>query len=130
VEGDPEIEKLIRELNRLLPSAKVHPFKLLFPEARQHQCHTNADRFVAGNQRYRVVRGWLFFDFRAAALMGLEPTIRFTAHSIVQNDSGDRYEITPSQASQCYPFIEHPFGNEDFEKLVDSRKLSHIDVDV
>ena len=62
--------------------------------------------------------------------MGLEPTIRFTAHSLVQSDSGERYEITPSQASQGYPFIEHPFGNEDFDKLLQGRQLSHIDVEV
>jgi hypothetical protein len=130
VQGDPEIERLVRELNRLLPGAKVHPFRPLYPEARQHHCHTNADRFVAENEGYRVVSGWLFFDFRPAVLMGLEPTIRFTAHSLVQSASGERYEITPSPASQCYPFIEHPFGNEDFDKLVKRRGLSHIDVEV
>jgi hypothetical protein len=130
VEGDPEIEKLVQELNRFLPKARVHPFKPLFPEARQHHCHTNADRFVAANEGYRVVRGWLFFDFRAAALMGLEPTVRFTAHSLVESTSGERYEITPSPASQCYPFIEHPFGNEDFDRLVQDRQISHIDVEV
>ena len=129
MEGDPEIERLVRELNRLLPTAKVHPFKALFPEARQHHCHTNADQFVSRTKDYRVVRGWLFFDFRAAALMGLEPTIRFTAHSLVQNASRERYEITPSQSSQCYPFVEHPFGNEDFDRLVQGRQISHIDVE-
>jgi hypothetical protein len=74
--------------------------------------------------------GGSFFDFRAAALMGLEPAIRFTAHSLVQSDSGERYDITPSPASQCYPFIEHPFGREDFDNLVNGRRLSHIDVEV
>lgn len=132
MQTDPEIANLVKELSRLLPAAKVYPFTPLFSGAREHQCHDNADQFVAVNEGYRVVRGWLYFDFRehAVLLFGSEPFIRFSAHSLVQDVRGERYEITPSKASQPYPFIEHPFGKDDFDKLVDGRQLSNIDVEV
>jgi hypothetical protein len=65
---DPEISKLVEELHRLFPTAKVHGYSALFPAARTHECHSNADQFVSNNDGYRVVRGWLFFDSRCSAI--------------------------------------------------------------
>jgi hypothetical protein len=127
---DPEIDRLIQELSRLLTEAKVYPFEPLFPDAKPHECHRNVHAFVASNDGYRAVGGWLFFDYRNAFLLGIVPTIRFTAHSLVQDENGLMLDITPSQASQRYPFIEHPFGHDDFVQLVDGRQLSHVEVEV
>ena len=128
--SDLEISKLVEELRRLLPTAKVHEYSALFPAARTHECHVNADQFASNNEGYRVVRGWLFFDFRSALPFGMAPFVRFSAHSVVEGPDGERYDITPTLASKCYPFIEHPFGNEDFERLIDGRHLSNIDVEM
>jgi hypothetical protein len=75
-QADPEIENLMKELNKLLPGAKIYPFSPLFPEAKHHDCHRNVDAFVAQNDAYRIIRGWLLFDFRNAFLLGMTPTIR------------------------------------------------------
>ncbi|MCP4618570.1 MAG: hypothetical protein GY844_19315 [Bradyrhizobium sp.] len=129
-DADSEIDRLVKELHRLLPDAKTYPFVHLFPDAKEHDCHRNVDAFVAANESYRVARGWLFFDFRMAALFGMSPFLRFSAHSLVEDKNGQRFDITPSRASQQYPFIEHPFGDEDFTDLITKHRMSHLDVEV
>ncbi|WP_157158015.1 hypothetical protein [Bradyrhizobium genomosp. III] len=126
---DLEIEKLIAELHALAATAQVYPFQPLLAKAKEHDCHRNVDLFVSQNAGHRTVRGWLIFDFRNLFLLGLQPIVRFTAHSLIENEQGQKIDITPSRASQPYPFIEHPFGETDFMSLVDGRQISHIDVE-
>lgn len=90
------------------------------------QCHRNVDWWVL-NTKSTAIRGWLFFDFHNTSL-GLIPFVRFTAHSLVQDEDGTLRDITPSKASQRYPFIRHDEGDGDFISLVEKHQLVHLDL--
>ena len=92
----------------------------------EHECHRNVDWWVFNHAGCKAVRGWMFFDFHRTS-MGLLPAVRFTAHSVVE-DSGGLYDITPSRASQRYPFIKHEGTEEDFISLVEGHRLVHLDL--
>ena len=70
------------------------------------------------------MRGWLFFDF------GVFGFVRFNAHSVVEEANGNFIEITPSRASQRYPFIRHEGKEEDFISLVVGWKVVMFDYSI
>lgn len=92
------------------------------------QCHYNVDYWVLAHPGTRAVRGWLVFDFETTS-MGLMPLVRFTAHSVVEDADGRLVDITPSNASQRYPFLRHLGSDDQFEQLVTTRMLVHLDHD-
>ena len=73
-----------------------------------NRCHENVSVWCEANDGYEPVRGWLYFD-----LPGL-PMSRFVAHSAVRAPDGKLYDITPSRASQDYPFIESGLSEDDY----------------
>ena len=73
----------------------------------ENNCHINVDRFVRENGNHKAVRGWLVFDYTLGPFMGWPAFWRFTAHSVIEADDGRLFDITPSRASQRYPFIRH-----------------------
>jgi hypothetical protein len=76
--------------------------------ATEHECHNNVDRWVSENPDHKAVRGWLFFNM----------LLRFTAHSVVEAPDGRMFDLTPSRASQRYPFLRHHGPNNEFEAIV------------
>ncbi len=73
-------------------------------------CHDNVDEWVLHNPTHSVVRGWLYFE-----LEGL-PWARFVAHSVVADEKGGRFDITPTEA-KAYPFIAAGLTEEKFKQL-------------
>ena len=65
-----------------------------------HDCHGNVTNFCAHDESYSALRGWLYFGFDGAL-----DEVKFVAHSAVRAPDGLLYDITPSLASQQYPFI-------------------------
>src|SRR5712692_7075966 len=63
-----------------------------------HECHDNCHRWIRENPIYKVIPGWLVFDFNEIT-MGMNPFCRFTAHSVIEAPDGTLMDITPSQAS-------------------------------
>ena len=65
----------------------------------------------------------MVFDHERTSL-GLVPLVNFNPHSIIETDDGERYDITPSRASQRYPFLDHEGDAENFVRIVQDNLLS------
>ena len=50
---------------------------------------------------------------------------RVTGHSLVENEHGELVDITPTQASQDYPFVRHVGTDEEFAAMANA---VHVDV--
>lgn len=125
----------LRELGKALYERRQEAAVVPFDERRgadwapvENQCHYNVDRWVSEHPGTRAVRGWLVFDFEKTS-MGLVHVVRFTPHSVVEDEDGRLVDITPSGASRRYPFLRHTGSDEEFEQLVTSRMLVHLDHD-
>ena len=77
-------------------------------------CHHNVTIWCEQNSSFTPARGWLYFDFP-----GLN-YVRFVAHSAVIEPNGDIRDITPSNATQDYPFILGDLSEEEYASLVES----------
>jgi hypothetical protein len=84
---------------------------------------------VSEHPVHKSVRGWLVFDLtgneigRRMLSLALRlpvplPLCRFTAHSVVETPDGRLFDLTPSQASQRYPFLRHHEPDSELEAIV------------
>jgi hypothetical protein len=85
----------------------------------ENQCHDNVDFWVKHNPTHGPVHGFLYFSFAGAM-----PYVWFNAHCIVRTEDDQLIDITPSKASQRYPFIEH-FG--PWELFVEAGKQIRLE---
>ena len=84
-----------------------------------HECHRNVTTWCEHSADHKAVRGWLFFDL---------PLVHFIAHSVVEDKSGDIFDITPAQkVFQSYPFIRAEEDEDTFESLVE-HGITNIDL--
>jgi hypothetical protein len=83
----------------------------------EHQCYVNNDRFCSENPGHKSVYGWLVFDFNRTS-EGMWPVCRFTAHAVLEDPKGRLFDITPSKASQRYPFLRHEGPEEEFAAII------------
>jgi hypothetical protein len=83
----------------------------------EHECHNNTDRWVREHQDHKSVRGWLVIDYNEAT-QGLFNNCKFIAHSVVEAPDGRLFDLTPSQASQRYPFLRHDGPEKEFVAFV------------
>lgn len=88
----------------------------------QNECHRNVTRLCEFNPKLTAVRGWLYFDFENAL-----PHVRFTAHSAILEEDGLMYDVTPSLASQPYPFIRAQESEEEYAEMIESYNISNLD---
>jgi hypothetical protein len=91
----------------------------------QHSCHENVSTICAGDSRLQPIRGWLFFDFHY-----FFDYVRFTAHSVIRNEQGVLYDITPTQASRPYPFIQAEEGTDEFCAFINASNVLHLDYEL
>lgn len=89
----------------------------------ENECHANASQIHLHDSSYTPVRGWLYFDFG-----GLLDRVQFLAHSAVRTPEGELWDITPSQASQEYPFLAAEESEEEFAAMIEGGtiRLWHI----
>ena len=85
-----------------------------------NMCHDNVTMWCDISPSYKPVRGWLYFDLQDM------PFVKFIAHSVVRTPAGELRDITPSNASQEYPFIESGLSNEEYEELVEANGCRHF----
>jgi hypothetical protein len=124
------LERFAQRLYDRRHEAVVVPFRqcsLSEWEPTEGQRHHNADYWALSNPTHKAVRGWLVFDFSNAWLLGLRAVFRFTAHSIIDDGTGTLFDLTPSQASQRYPFLRHEGLEGEFISLVEDHGIVHID---
>jgi hypothetical protein len=88
----------------------------------QHNvCHENVTTWCQNQPNHHVVRGWFYFAFE-----DLQPYVQFTAHSAVRIENGELYDITPSNASQQYPFIVAEETEEAYAALVEGQRVTQL----
>lgn len=79
----------------------------------QNECHANVTQIHLHDSSHTPVRGWLYFDFGGAL-----DRVQFLAHSVIRAPNGELWDVTPSMASQEYPFIADDGPEEAFASLV------------
>lgn len=79
---------------------------------RPHYCHDNVALWVARCPEHKHVKGYILF--------GPNPLLQgwiVQAHSLVELEEGGLIDITPSGASQTYPFVRHVGTEEEFAEF-------------
>jgi hypothetical protein len=84
---------LVRQLNE----AVVVPYRQVnvgdwVPE--ENKCHHNVAAWIERNPRHEHVLGWLVIAAPNSDF------IRFVAHSVVEDETGNRFDITPLHATE------------------------------
>jgi hypothetical protein len=130
---DFDLKTLATSLYARRQEAVVVPYEpqpMTSGPASEHWCHENVDRWVLEHPDHRPVRGWLVFDWTGNEL-GVRilslPLCRFTAHSVVETPDGRLFDLTPSRASQRYPFLRHHEADGDFEAMI-LAAIVHVDL--
>lgn len=85
-----------------------------------NMCHHNVSIWCENNPEYSPVRGWLYFDLPALGY------VKFVSHSVVLTPNGELFDITPSNASQDYPFVLSGLSEEEYAALVEGSGISEI----
>ena len=80
------------------------------PEKRK--CHNNVETFLGSHTNYRKIYGWIVVDSPDSNFC------IFLSHSVVADESGNIFEITPIESLDPRPFIQSNLPEEDFETLV------------
>ena len=91
----------------------------------EHECHGNVTPFCEVSFNHSPVRGWLYFDFG-----GLLPFVRFNTNSVVMDEHSMLLDITPTRASERYPFIRAEESEREYAELFEALKrrgLRHVD---
>jgi hypothetical protein len=97
--------------------AKVAPFKTIALgdwKPVENCCHVNANTWVRSTPCHSPVRGWIFYK-RCLIPTENDPGHEFTAHSVVRDEKGILFDITPVPDERIRPwmrFIPH-IGEED-----------------
>jgi hypothetical protein len=118
-----ELLILARKLYACRHTGVVVPYKMVDSSHREFGCHQNAGMWARDNPGCKVVHGWLVFDHEKTS-RGLVPLVNFNPHSIIEGDDGDRYDVTPSHASQRYQFLDHEGDADDFIRIVQDNSLA------
>jgi hypothetical protein len=67
----------------------------------------------------------MVFDYYTTS-QGRAPIVKFVAHSVLELDDGSLIDITPSAASQRYPFLRHHGSDEEFEDWVQTWNVVQV----
>jgi hypothetical protein len=116
---------LARRLYDRRQEAVVVPFRNCSSEAFQpaeQDCHRNVDLWCKGHPSHMPVRGWVIFEVYSP--LGF---CRFISHSVVEDEDGVLFDITPTRASKRYPFLNDEMTEEEYVLLITSRKLVNLD---
>ena len=79
-----------------------------------NQCHHNVTEWCAHDERYKPVRGWLYFDLAPLNCA------KFVSHSAVRAPDGHLYDITPTSLPCLYPFIPTEESEEEYAAMNES----------
>ena len=115
LQDHPEYSRqLISRLNQavIVPPARAslgqwHPA--------ENDCHVNVTTWCMKTQGFEIVRGWLYFD-----MANLMPFVLFNAHSVIRNQKGELWDITPTKASNPYPFLVAEETEEEYVKFIEA----------
>lgn len=120
-----EIEEYSQHLANRRSEAKILPRAEIIGgdwQPEPNKCHHNATTWCDLNEDFSPVRGWLYFD------LPLLEHIKFIAHSAVLSPEGKIFDITPSNATQDYPFLESHLDEEVYAELVGKIEKGELNV--
>ncbi len=82
-------------------------------------CHDNVAAWVSRCPQHKRIRGYVIFDLRP--ILGVW---QVQAHSVVELEDGSLIDITPSGASQLYPFVRHIGTDEEFAAMACAMRVN------
>lgn len=82
-----------------------------------HRCHDNVAAWVSRSPQHKAVRGYILFPPNP-----LYGGVLVQAHTVVDMEEGT-FDITPSGASQPYPFVRHTGTDEEFEQMARAMRV-------
>ena len=80
----------------------------------KNDCHANVSTWCKNREGFQAVRGWLYFD-----LNNVMPIVLFNAHSVVRDEHGQLWDITPTKATDTYPFLIAEESEEAYAKFIE-----------
>jgi hypothetical protein len=88
----------------------------------EQACHSNVDKWCRSHQKHQAVRGWLVHESWLP-----QGFCRFAPHSVVLDERGELFDLTPTRATGRYPFLRHHLTDEEFLLMISARQLVHLD---
>lgn len=119
------LRELARQLYERRHQAVLVPFRdCSGPDFQptQQDCHSNVDEWCISHPRHRAVRGW--FVYEAWLPQGF---CRFASHSVVLDEEGELFDLTPTRAVQRYPFLRNHLTDEEFVLMISARRLVRLE---
>ena len=89
-----ELLVLARQLYARRSTGLVISYQQLDPNHVEGNCHWNAGLCARDNPSWKVVHGWLVFDYTTTPYFPL-PFVQFNPHSVVERSNGARIDPTP-----------------------------------
>ena len=102
-----------------LRSAQIVPFvkiRIGTWEPQVGHCHENVDQWVRSNPSHMPLRGWV-------TLVESDDAVQLTPHSVVRDQDGDTFDITPLENETIRPsmrFVPHIGDEAKFFSLMNS----------
>ncbi|MFZ6647924.1 hypothetical protein ACO0LO_19520 [Undibacterium sp. TJN25] len=95
-------------------------------EPQPKRCHENVDTWVLNSSKARAIRGWFYIPLDGLCFA------RFVAHSVIEDEFGEKFDITPVDSSQQYAFIDAGVSENEFadviQRLEAARDFAFLDV--
>jgi len=120
-----DVKAYFNEINNRQESAEeIRYDKVVFKDdtcPEESKCHENVAHWIRENPSDTALKGWLVWG-------------QLCAHSIICNENGEKFDITPMDGDQRPKFIVHVGSDATFEKvrenhptyLLDSRPLPRL----
>ena len=110
----PPTEELRALTRQLFARARFGDGRILrrqnFEDARIHECFKNAVAWVEAHPGDRLLYGFVYFHFNYQL-----PHVRFTPHVAVLANTGEWLDVTPHNALDDHPFLQHAGTEQEFE---------------
>lgn len=90
-------------------------------EPTRQDCHGNVARWGRLHPDHQPMRGWLVIEHLDRGYC------RFVAHSVVRDEQGRLFDLTPPGMAARYPFLQHPYTAEEFVLMLARSGLVHLD---
>jgi hypothetical protein len=122
------IERYGALLARQLKEAVAVPYRQVSvgnwaPE--ENKCHHNVATWIERNPHHEHVLGWLVVTAPNSDV------IRFVAHSVIEDEAGNRFDITPLHAMEPRLFLDAGIDADDYfwieEQLFEVYPMSGFD---
>lgn len=133
--SDDALLKYVGRISQGWHEAKIVPQKPVTIgswEPKRNACHQNVSKWLERNPTHRALRGWLVMDLRlAGAVLGAGPYVDLLAHSVVVDEQGHPFDITPlwappGEKPNLYPFALHPGTEDEYTGMIGGYNIARF----